>query len=128
VKILVTGSREFTDRVRIATALEEVIREQDPERVRDPGFLTVIHGGARGADTIAGEIAAARGCRVEVFPPAYDRFGPEIAPFIRNSQLVGERPDLCLAFYSKRARNSGTRDCVAKCRAARIPVREYERP
>lgn len=122
MKILVTGSREFTDRECVYKALyDEVLGSEVPTDVE------VIHGGARGADTIADEAARRLGLPVRVFEPPYDRFGPEVAPMIRNSWLVGERPDVCLAFYSKQARNAGTRDCVAKCRAARIPVREYER-
>lgn len=51
MRILVTGSRDWVDRMAIMTALGLTISEF---RHHEP--LTLVHGGARGADRIADEI------------------------------------------------------------------------
>ncbi len=55
--VLVTGSRDWTDWSVIANRLK-----------RYPKGTILIHGGARGADTMAGCIAAAMGFVVHVYP------------------------------------------------------------
>jgi len=86
MRLLVCGSREFNDRERVRRAL-----------VRIKPTL-VIHGGARGADVIAGQIARELGIPTEVYPALWDKYGKR-AGFVRNRQMLDEgKPDLVLAF------------------------------
>jgi hypothetical protein len=90
MRVLITGSRSWTDR----TTIERVIADL-------PAGTTIIHGGAHGADTIAGDCATARGLAVEVYPvtPAeWTRYGKAAGP-MRNARMLAEsRPDLVIAF------------------------------
>lgn len=52
MRVIVTGSREWTDVELIGTALQECVTS-----LPSGGRLTVVHGGARGADRLAGEWA-----------------------------------------------------------------------
>src|SRR4051812_12062124 len=97
VRVLVCGSRSWQDRDAIYNFL---------------AFLTpdnlVIHGGAKGADTIAGEAAERRGARVRVFPADWGKHKRAAGP-IRNAQMLDEgKPDLVVAF----GRTKGTNDMV----------------
>ena len=59
---------------------------------------TIIHGGAKGADTLAGEWSAKNNVNVEVFYPDWDKFGKS-AGFIRNARMLSESTlDLVIAF------------------------------
>lgn len=110
LKVLVCGDRRWTD----AAAVERVLKEFPPGTV-------VVHGGARGADTIAARIAARLGFEVLAFPARWDVYDRAAGP-IRNSQMLAQGPDLVVAFHADLAASRGTKDMVCKARRAGIPV------
>jgi hypothetical protein len=58
----------------------------------------LCHGGAKGADTIAGLIARELGKFVTEFPADWNRYGKGAGP-IRNRQMLDEfRPEVVFAF------------------------------
>ena len=58
----------------------------------------VIHGGARGADQLAGAWAKERQVSYKTYPAQWDRYGKS-AGFRRNEQMLNEgNPDLIIAF------------------------------
>lgn len=121
MRILVTGSRDLTDYDLVHDALSELFLEGDIDE------FTVVHGGARGADRIAGQWAGIMkryGVKEEVFNADWKQYGRR-AGHLRNAEMIATRPDRVLAFYHAEARNLGTRDCVKKARVAGIPVDEY---
>jgi hypothetical protein len=124
MRILITGSREWDDEEKISGAFDSALREM--------GFLPsihhgviVVHGGADGADRLAGQVAMRRGWKVEVYPAAWDEKGPKAGP-LRNQEMVDEGADICLAFFKDGAANKGTADCVKKAEKAGITVRKCE--
>jgi hypothetical protein len=81
---------------------------------------TVVHGGAKGADALAGRWADAREVNTEVFYADWargKRAGPE-----RNQRMLDSKPDLVVAFPGGR----GTADMVRRAKAAGIEVIEVE--
>lgn len=108
MKVLVTGSRLWTDVGAVVRALEE------------SGATHVAHGGARGADAAAG-VAAARLCLTEtIYRADWNLYGKSAGP-IRNAAMLEDfQPDLVLAFLSGESR--GTWDCIRKAERANIPV------
>lgn len=112
-RILITGSRHWDDEQAITDALLDVARDQDRQ-------LTVVHGGASGADNIAGVVAEELGMNVEVHPANWDKHGKAAGP-IRNQHMVDLGADVCLAFPLPGGR--GTKHCIMAASRAGIPVR-----
>ena len=117
LRVLVTGSRELTEYFTVAEALNSAWPP-------DVGTLTVVHGGARGADSLA-----ARWCKTmrelgydvieEVHEADWVKHG-KAAGIIRNQKMVSLGADVCLAF--PRGKSRGTRDCIARAENYMIPV------
>lgn len=126
--VLVCGSREWTDRDRIRFWLKKL-----------PSGCTVVHGdngivdpktgtAVRGADKIAGEVAAELGFKVRPFPADWDRHGDAAGP-IRNQQMIDVmQPRRVVAFILTLMRRNGSvskpagsTDCLTRALAAGIP-------
>lgn len=100
MKILVCGGRDYTDQTQLFDTLDQV-HETAP-------ITTIIHGAARGADTLAGRWAAARGISCDVYPADWQRDGRR-AGYIRNQRMLdNSRPDAVVAFPG----GPGTADMV----------------
>jgi hypothetical protein len=127
MRVIVCGSRDFTDSLLIRTVLDEL----------HTGPMQLVHGACpTGADFLAQQWADVRegsGPRITVFRFVADwrRWGKHAGPH-RNKQMIQSGADLCLAFYLPVAPgvdplsvNRGTRGCVKLARDAGIPVRPY---
>lgn len=104
MKVLVCGSRTWRDQRKIEARLRQL-----------PRGSIVIHGQARGADTIAGTIAEALGFDVRAFPAEWrplGRDGPVDygAGKTRNLVMLDEQPELVLAFWDRRS--TGTKHTI----------------
>ena len=109
MRLLVTGGRNYSDFQALCTILDQT-HQATP-------VTLLIHGGARGADSLAGAWAAFRQIPVRVFPANWTKHGKAAGP-IRNQQMLTEGyPDAYLAFPGGR----GTQDMVQRCQRHRIP-------
>ena len=81
--------------------------------------VTLVHGGAQGADQIAAKAAYAFGWKVEEWIPNWAELGKR-AGFIRNQHMVDLGADLCIAFSRDNSR--GTAHCAKAAEAAGIPT------
>lgn len=112
MKILVCGGRNFENWSLLSAEMTRLLGEQKID--------AIIHGGAQGADTMAGEFANVAGIREVVFEADWKRYGRR-AGAMRNQRMIDEgKPDLVIAFPGGR----GTADMVARARAAGIKVIE----
>jgi len=84
-----------------------------------PPGTRVIHGGARGVDTKAGEAAIRRGFPVEVIKPLWEKYGRAAGP-IRNVQMM-EKADYLVAFWD--GKSKGTDSTI---KAARRLEKDYD--
>jgi predicted Rossmann-fold nucleotide-binding protein len=115
MRLLVCGGRDFNDKERLRDAMNDVAQGQTD--------LVVIHGGARGADTLAGEIAREVHVKIITFHADWERNGKRAGP-IRNQQMLDEgRPDIVLAMPG----GAGTADMVRRARAAGVTVVEHRK-
>lgn len=108
-RILVCGGRDFAD-------VEAVNRALDAVLAKHPDMI-VIHGAARGADTLAARWAAANDVRCEAYPADWSRHGRAAGP-LRNQAMLDTGVSGCVAFPGGR----GTADMVKRCRMAGVPV------
>lgn len=112
MRIMVTGSRDWTDRKTIADAFMEVW----------PGS-TLIHGGCRGADTLAEEYFSAKRCPIDVYPAEWERDGFAAGP-IRNQRMLEKgKPDVVYAFWN--GQSKGTLDAIRRAVNMGIKVEIY---
>lgn len=116
LRILITGSRDFSDRALAQQALTWVANVAG---VENPADVTVVHGAARGADIILAEVASSFGCVVEAHPAKWDELGKR-AGIVRNCDMVALGADVCLAFPLPDSR--GTFHCMREAEKAGIPV------
>jgi YspA, cpYpsA-related SLOG family len=115
VRVLVCGDREWTDR----PLMESVIRAL---REKHGSELVIIEGDCRGADKMAGSIAADLDLEVLKFPAEWSKYGGAAGP-IRNQQMIDEgRPKLGIAFHNDLAHSKGTKDMVKRLKAHKITV------
>lgn len=118
MRVLVCGGRHFTDRSAVARALAPY----KPKTTMAVSEHKIIHGGASGADKLAGEWAECFGVPFRIFPAQWDRDGKAAGP-IRNQRMIDEgKPDIVVAFPGGR----GTADMIAKARKAGIEVIEVK--
>jgi hypothetical protein len=111
VRVLVCGGRNYDDFECVRRTLDELLAgDADP---------VVIHGAARGADSLAGRWAIEHNVHVEACPADWNRHGRAAGP-IRNQQMLDHKPDVVLAFPG----GSGTKDMITRARRAGVPVLE----
>ena len=116
--VLVCGGRGWRDEMVVWVELCRLRRE---------GFTNVIHGGARGADSLADHAARRLGCfGVKEFPARWEVYG-RAAGMIRNEQMLDQEPDLVVAFHEDLRRSRGTAHTVREARRRGIPVRVITR-
>ena len=110
--VLITGSRDWDD--------VETIRE---ELAKLPSDAIIVHGGARGADLIAGSIWKSRGGKVIETKADWERFGKAAGP-IRNKQMLDEFPLAYALAFRKGLSSKGTQHMVSLLRAKGVPTLE----
>lgn len=108
MKVLVTGSRDWQDRLAIQDAL------------RDCGATFVVHGDAKGADWIANEVAKSLGLDVARFPANWNGRGKTAGPYRNRLMFDMCQPELVLAFPLPSSR--GTWDMVKYAESKGCPV------
>jgi hypothetical protein len=121
VRILVTGSRNWTNRYAIREAIKAAVAASG--RSISDNEVTVVHGAARGADTLAASAAFELAYRDEPHPADWERYGKR-AGYVRNAEMVNLGADVCLAFPLGESR--GTRHCMREAEKAGIPVVVHE--
>ncbi len=87
MRILITGSRDWTNGVAIEHALRQ---HAVPDAI-------LVHGDCRGADKIAAKIWKGMNLKDEPHPANWHKYGPTAGP-IRNREMINSGIDLCLAF------------------------------
>jgi len=116
MRILVCGSRTWYTCV---TDIEKALRPYTGEQPN----ATVIHGGASGVDTAAGNVAYRMGFRTKVYPANWKLYGKS-AGYIRNKQMLDEgKPDLVLAFWDGKSR--GTKMMIELAKRAGIETKIF---
>lgn len=110
MKVLVCGDRKWPYKGIVRRVLYQV----------QPSM--VIQGGARGADTLAWDVAKEMGLATETYPAEWKEYGRAAGP-IRNRLMLDQKPDLVIAFHDDIEHSRGTKDCVTEARKRGIPVR-----
>ena len=87
-RILICGDRDYKDWMQVRKYLDTISRT-----------AIIIHGGAKGADSIAGNLATYLNMKVIKYPADWDKYG-KAAGVLRNQQMLDEgHPDLVVYFH-----------------------------
>jgi hypothetical protein len=115
MRVLVCGDRNWFEYNTILQTLSAL-----------GGTHTLIHGAARGADTMASLAATQLRWETKPFPAQWDLYGKGAGP-IRNQQMLDEgKPDKVIAFHHDIKNSKGTADMVRRAKKAGIPVEVIE--
>lgn len=114
MRVLVCGGRDFDDFNSVNEELTYI--------AGDVGIDLIMHGGATGADRLAGEWADLTNTAKMIFPANWGKYRKAAGP-LRNQQMLDDgKPDLVVAFPG----GAGTADMVRRAKAASVPVKEIE--
>lgn len=117
-RILVCGGVEWSN-ITLTEAVLDGYRQQMHDKDQP---ISIVQGGARGADFIAKAWAEKHDIPCETFNAEWKRYGRGAGP-IRNSAMLETSPDLVIAFPGGR----GTNDTVTKAAKLGIKVRKPAR-
>lgn len=108
MKVLICGSRHWRD---IHAIRQRILKL--------PPTTTIVHGGARGADRLAGWLAEDLGFTVREMKADGQTHGKR-AGFLRNLAMLDEKPDLVIAFQVDGS--AGTQHAIDQARKRGISV------
>jgi predicted Rossmann-fold nucleotide-binding protein len=114
MRVLVCGGRDYDDMLAVFNELQRLREKHGP--------LTIIQGGATGADRLARQWCMFQKGKAHMInePANWQQHGRAAGP-IRNQLMIDEhKPDLVVAFPGGR----GTADMIRRAKAAGIEVRE----
>jgi hypothetical protein len=108
MRILVCGGRNYINDIKMKEVLDQYLLNID----------VIIHGGARGADTLAGDWAFLMNVPTEIYYADWNKHGRS-AGHIRNAQMLKDgKPDLIIAFPG----GKGTEDMVRQALKTTVEV------
>ena len=114
VRVLMCGSRTWTDRDKIQDVLDGLVK------LYAPNYPTIVHGFARGADRLVEDEAGKAGLVTEVHKADWEKLG-KLAGFARNEEMAQLGAMECVAFWD--GKSNGTRDMMERAEKHGIPVR-----
>ena len=114
MKFLVTGDRDWKNREVIYSRLNNI-----------PRRWSLVHGAARGADSIAADLWGNIAGEELLIPVLanWSKWGKRAGP-IRNKQMLNENPDIqmVIAFHNDISVSKGTKDMVMQAIRKGVPV------
>jgi hypothetical protein len=118
MRVIIAGSREFTDYEMLKRCVEQAVQENKLE------ITEIVSGKAHGADTLGEQYAKEKGIPVKEFPADWDKFGKS-AGYIRNEQMA-KYADWLIAFW--RPDCKGTTNMIKIMRDLKKPSQVFEIP
>ncbi len=111
MRCIVAGSRNFSDFDFLKLKLDRIFRNTKS--------LTILSGGARGADALGEMYANFYGYDLEIFKADWDLYGKR-AGIIRNMEM-GDSADALVAFWDYKSR--GTQHMIEYAKKINLKVR-----
>ncbi len=113
MRVLVCGGRDYGNWGYLYATLNDIDSIY--------GITEIIHGGATGADKLAGRYAELTTKACKVFSADWNKHGKK-AGYLRNKQMLEEgQPDLVVAFPG----GKGTQNMIDIAKKAGVEVKQY---
>lgn len=122
LRILICGGRNYDDRTYFYHFMDrvlETIRGTGESQKRD---VVIIHGAARGADSLADDYGRERGLRVIRYPADWETHGRSAGAIRNKLMLTDGDPHVIVAFKGGR----GTQNMIQQGKKAGVPVYEVK--
>lgn len=108
INLAIIGGRDFSDYQLVKSVLAKVKSE----------IVTIVSGGAIGADTLGAQYANEFGIPLLLFLPEWDKYGKRAA-FLRNTQII-DASQAVIAFWD--GFSKGTAHSIELAKRNGIPV------
>ena len=113
MRVLVCGGRLYSDMNRVFQVLDHIDMQY--------GINTIIHGGAKGADSLANLWAKERKKNVKIYHPDWTK--GKSGGILRNIRMLNEsEPDLVIAFPG----GTGTNHMISITEKTDVPIIKLE--
>ena len=119
IKIGIVGSRIYTNKDKVSDIVDQCIKKYKE--------ITIISGGAKGADTLGKEVALEKGLQYIEYNPAHTKWSQysgkpkewyekpyNVGQFFERNTFIAEDSDILFAFIPKGHVSNGTQDTVGK--------------
>ena len=114
------GGRNYADAAKVNATLDNIV--ENIQLTASNQSVRLIHGAARGADSLAAAWSSSRGLAATAYPAKWDIHGRS-AGFVRNKQMLDEgQPHLVVAFPG----GAGTAMMIRIARSAGVTVKEIK--
>lgn len=117
MRVIIAGSRTFTNVDELLSKVDSALSDQKPEDV------VIISGGAGGADDLAYQYARKRQLKFEMFPARWDAHG-KMAGFLRNIEMA-KSADACIIFNENGSKGSTHMEEQARKHGLKLKVYRY---
>lgn len=115
IRIIIAGGRDFSNYPKLKAHVDKFL-----ETITCP--VTIVSGGARGADTLGEQYARECGYPVKRFPANWDKYGKSAGPK-RNEEMAlyaAEEHGVLVAFWDGKSR--GTKDMIDRATEYKLEV------
>ena len=113
MKVIIAGGRDFNDTELAAGYLIQLVEDKHV-----PDVVTIISGGARGADKVGEYLAELYELPLEIYPADWNKYGKS-AGYKRNS-LMAANADVLVAFWD--GKSKGTMHMINTMKQQHKPV------
>ena len=127
IKIGIVGSRKWTNKEKVQDVVDQCLARYGQN-------LTVVSGGAKGADSLGKLVALEKGLRYIEYNPAHEAwneysgkpkewYGKEyrVGNFFERNTFIAEDSDILFAFIPEGWQSNGTMDTVGKAKKMNKP-------
>lgn len=121
-RVLVCGGRDYDDRLRFFSFMDRVLETIGGTRESKRRDVVIIHGAARGADSLADDYGRERGLRVIRYPADWKTHRKAAGPIRNKLMLTDGQPHVIIAFEG----GNGTADMIRQGKKAGVPVYEVK--
>jgi len=115
MKVIIAGSREFSDFNLLREKCEEIISSEEVE---------IVSGTAKGADKMGEEYAKAKGYQIKRFPANWNKYGKS-AGYLRNKEMA-EYADSAIIFWDGSSKGTKHMIDLAKDKGLKVNIILYK--
>lgn len=120
-KVLVCGGRDYSNIEKVKDILD-MIHDICQNNFLESSEMIIIHGGAKGADSLAGKWAKQNNIQSEVYLADWNTYGKKAGPIRNELMLKTGKPNIVVAFPG----GNGTKHMVSIAKRDNIEVYEVK--